>query len=65
MNDDDRPTLRIGDYVTDREDEDKMESNEATSVMLMVEFTLKPADAIFIDDGTTVADVNVARSWSL
>ena len=56
MNDDDRPTLRVGDYVIDREDE--AESDEDPSVMLVVELTLKYADAVYIDGGTTVADVN-------
>ena len=59
MNDDDRPTLRVGDYVIDREDE--VGSDEEPSVMLVVELTLKRADAVYIDDGTTVADVNDDR----
>ena len=59
MSDDDRPTLRVGDYVLDREDE--AESTEETSIMLVVELTLKRADAVYIDDGTTIADVNDER----
>ena len=39
MNDDDRPTLRVGDYVIDREDE--AESDEEPSIMLVVELMLK------------------------
>ena len=56
VSDDDRPALRVGDYVIDREDE--AESDEEPSIMLVVELTLKRADAVYIDDGTTVADVN-------
>ena len=55
MSADDRPTLRVGDYVIDREDE--AESDEEPSVMLIVELTLKRADATYIDDGTTVAEL--------
>ena len=56
MSDDDRPTLRVGDHVIDREDDEA--SDEDTSVMLVVELTLERADAVFIDAETTVADVN-------
>ena len=56
MSDTDRPSLRVGDHVIDREDVE--ESDEESSVMLVVELTLERADAVYIDDGTTVADVN-------
>ena len=59
MSDDDRPTLPVGDYVINCEDE--AESDEEPSVLLVVELTLKRADAVYIDDGTTVADVNADR----
>ena len=55
MSDADQP-LRVGDYVVDREDD--QDSEKDTSVMLVVELTLERADTVYIDDDTTVADVN-------
>ena len=52
VSDTDRPSLRVGDHVIDREDD------EDASVMLVVELTLERADTVYIDDDTTVADVN-------
>ena len=51
-----RLALRVGDCVIDREDE--AESDEEPSIILVVELMLKRADTVYIDDGTTVADVN-------
>ena len=56
MSDTDRPSLRVGDYVIDREDDE--EFDEEPSVMLVVELTLERANTVYIDDETTVADVN-------
>ena len=56
MSDTDRPSLRVGDHVVDRENNE--ESDEEQSVMLVVELTLERADTVYIDDETTVADVN-------
>ena len=56
VSDTDRPSLRVGDYVIDREDDE--ESDEDASVMLVVELTLERADTVYIDDETPVADVN-------
>ena len=56
MSDTDQPSLRVGDYVVDRENGEDPDEN--ASVMLVVELTLERADTIYIDDDTTVADVN-------